>query len=100
MSRYMLSYDVQAVTPSPYGPLIEALAAEEWHPWIKSGNGRFYRLPNTTFVGEFVTRDDAKAAFFRAVQVASREIGRSIMVEKWIVATYLDATFDSDRTAT
>ena len=98
MPKFIASYDLTSMTPSPHSEFITQSRKLGWLPWILSRNDLWYRLPNTTLVGTFATREAAVAALKQARENASAEIGKKIVMEKWIVAEYSGASFDSDET--
>lgn len=97
MTRYLISYDLKKTNPQPYEEVLEQAAKVGWTVWIFAPNkNKWYRLPNTTLVGEFDNRDAAKKAFDTAIQGAAKSLGISITVEKYFLADYSGAQFDSD----
>lgn len=96
MPKYIACYDLEDVSPSPYSTFLTAAVVKGWNLRIEGGDGKKYRLPNTTLVGTFDSRDAAVQALKDAHAAAEREIKRSFNRPKWIVATYTDSTFNSD----
>lgn len=97
MTDYIVTYDLTNSTPSPYGTMLDEAEKLGWSRWIWGPtNKKWLRLPNTTLIGEFATQADAKKAFDDAVAATAREIGRKVTVEKFILAAYGGATYNSD----
>jgi hypothetical protein len=97
MPTFIATYDLKETRPDPHQTFIEKAETHGWSAWIK-GNGKWYRLPNTTLEGTFDTRDAAVAALKAARTDTEKEIGIAVTMEKWIVAQYGTATFNSDET--
>ena len=98
MPNYIATYDLKKTNPEPYGAFLEAAESLGWNTWIKSDGGEWYRLPNTTLEGEFKDIDAATHAFHAIKPSAEASLGRTITVEKFIVAQYSTAKFNSDET--
>lgn len=99
MPKYIASYDLEDTNPSPYDAFIEAAEKKGWFPWVWSGTyQKWYRLPNTTLIGEFETRAKAVEALKAAHSKAQSVIRRPFKMSKWIVANYTAASFSSDET--
>jgi len=98
MPRFIASYDLNEKN-SPHYEYLSAAEKHGWSLWVLASNDKWYRLPNTTLVGEFDTHDAAVAAFKAIKATAEAELGASITVEKWFVAAYTTNTFNSDQTA-
>ncbi len=99
MPKFIASYDLENTYPSPYGPFLEAAEAFGWFPWIKSSSGKWYRLPNTTLIGDFSDLEAAVAAL-RATRAATEDaIGTQLRIQKWIVSERLASKFESDEIA-
>jgi hypothetical protein len=100
MTRYIACYDLKETRPDPHASYLTAAEANGWSPWLFASDKKWYRLPNTTLVGEFTNRDAAVASFKAIKSAAEKTLARTITVEKWIVADYTAATFASDETST
>jgi hypothetical protein len=61
-------------------------------------NDQWYRLPNTTLAGVFDTTALAEAALEKTRAATEKAIGITVTIEKWIVAEYSSARFNSDQT--
>lgn len=96
MPKFIATYDLTNTTPNPYTEFIKQAGKLGWSSWILSSKDIWYRLPNTTLIGTFPTRDAASAALKKACDNTSAELGKAVTMEKWIVAEYSGATFDSD----
>lgn len=98
MPRFIASYDLNEKN-SPHYEFIAAAEKHGWSLWIKASDDKWYRLPNTTLVGEFTNQETAVEAFKAIKPTAESELGGSITIEKWIVANYTVANFNSDQIA-
>lgn len=98
MAKYIASYDLEDTDPSPYNVFLEAAAENGWSPWIQGKLDKWYRLPNTTLVGEFLSLDDAVDALRQARISAEKSIGVRLNMPKWIVSERAVAKFTSDET--
>lgn len=96
MPKYIACYDLENVSPSPYSAFLTAAVMKGWSLRIEGADGNKYRLPNTTLIGSFDSRDAAVQALKEAHAAAEKEIEKSFKRPKWIVASYTDATFYSD----
>lgn len=96
MATFILSYDLRKTTPDPHAKFIEAAVKNGWMPWILSGDNVWYQLPNTTLVGDFATEQDAVRALESTRSATQAQIGGQVILEKWIIAQYASARFDSD----
>lgn len=96
MTDYVISYDLKRTNPDPHTKFLEQAGKVGWRAWILASDGYWYRLPNTTLIGEFINRAAAKAAFDKAVAVTAVEIGIPVTVEKFFLAAYSEALIDSD----
>ncbi len=95
MPTFIATYDLNNRN-SPHEKFRDAALRNDWQIWILSSDKKWYRLPNTTLVGTFSNRDAAVAAFKAIQPDAEQQLGSKITVEKWIVAEYSGATFNSD----
>jgi hypothetical protein len=100
MTRFIACYDLKETRPDPHSDYLAAAEGERWYAWLQGSDQKWYRLPNTTLVGEFSNREAAVAAFKAIKPAAEKTLGKAITVEKWIVADYSAATFNSDETTT
>lgn len=100
MTFYVMSYDIKKTIPDPYGEFLNRADKLGWKVWVWAPSvKRWYRLPNTTLVGEFTNRDAAAIAFDNAVSNTSAALGIPVTVEKFFLAAYSESFFDSDVTA-
>lgn len=98
MPIFLASYDLKETTPDPHTVFLKKAVEQGWKLWILSSDNKWYRLPNTTLEGTFPDRPAAITALKAAQAATEREIGRAVTMEKWIVAEYSGATFNSDVT--
>lgn len=99
MPRFVISYDLEDTHPDPHSELLKHAEAFGWSVWIYApATSTWYRLPNTTLLGEFPSRESAKQAFDGAVETTRASIGKC-KVTKYFVAGYDGATFNSDETS-
>lgn len=97
MADYIAVYDLEEMNPSPYGEFIDQASMKGWTPWIWGPkNGKFLRLPNTTLIGEFSNSAAAKNAFDEAVSATTAELGRKVVVEKFVLGSFTATSFYSD----
>ncbi len=96
MATFIASYDLKETNPSPHSKFLEHARNNGWQLWILSSANEWYRLPNTTLVGTFANEDAAVAALKKTRTDTQSELGRTVTMEKWIVAEYGAASFDSD----
>ena len=95
MASFIAAYDL-GEAHSPHSAFLKAAKNLGWEPWIQASSDKWYRLPNTTLKGTFSTTDAAVTAFKGIKAPAERDLGYSITIEKWIVAEYTTARFNSD----
>ena len=69
-----------------------------WEYWILSDKDVWYRLPNTTIVGDFADMTAARKAFDDAVAATALDIKKPVVVEKSITVQYTVSRFTSDVT--
>lgn len=96
MPKFIATYDLTNTSPSPYTAYRDAAIELGWAVWILGSNDVWYRLPNTTLVGTFDNMDAADKAFDAIKPAAEKKLGRSITVEKHILANYTSSRFASD----
>lgn len=99
MPLFIACYDLNEKN-SPHSEFLAAADDLGWSTWIKGSDGKWHRLPNTTLEGTFPDRDAAVKAFKAIKPAAEKKLGKTIVVEKWIVAHYSNATFSSDESTT
>lgn len=99
MPRHIAVYDIADTSPDPHAEFIAQADKLGWSTWVWApAKNKWYKLPNTTLVGEFVNRDAAKSAFDAAVK-ATRASKGNVKLEKYFIADYGSSTFDSDVTS-
>lgn len=97
MADYIAVYDLQDMNPSPYGEFIAQAEQRGWQRWIWGPkNKKWLKLPNTTLIGEFENGEAAKAAFDQSVAATTKSLGRQVIVEKYLIAVYHSAQYNSD----
>lgn len=98
MAKYIATYDLTNTTPHPYTAFRDAALKLGWAVWVLASNGYWYRLPNTTLIGEFATLDAAEKAFDAIKPAAEKALGRAITVEKMFIAEYVASRVNSNET--
>jgi len=99
MARYIAVYDIADTNPDPHSEFITQGEKLGWVTWVWAPTlQKWYKLPNTTLIGDFADRDAAKAAFNGAAKAARAEKGK-LTIEKYFIADYGSGVFDSDVTA-
>lgn len=97
MTLYLATYDLQETTPKPHGEFLQQAIKNGWQAWILSSDRVWYRLPNTTLMGEFPSLDAATNALeaTRAATAAALKI--PVTMEKWIISQTTVSKFNSDQ---
>lgn len=95
-TSFVVTYDLKETNPKPHGEFINQAAKLGWSPWILSDNGTWYRLPNTTLVGEFLDVAAAEKAFLLARTATQTALGVTVTLEKWIISVRGASRFVSD----
>lgn len=96
-SKFVVCYDLTNSRPSPYSEFLDQAEKRGWSRWFWLASERhFYRLPNTTLVGDFNSRDEADKAFDEAVAATAKAIGVKVNVEKYFLTNYSGALIASD----
>lgn len=96
MDDYLITYDLENGSPSPYKPFLSA-AETEGLLYVWKGSTYVNRLTNTTVWGRFVNADAANDAFEKALAAASRKVGYTINQEKRVTTMMIAATVLSDK---
>ncbi len=96
MPTYIASYDVKETNPDPHSAFLKQAVAHGWRLWILSSENVWYRLPNTTLEGTFASLAEAESALKSTRAATELEMGRTVTMNKWIVAEYSNARFNSD----
>lgn len=97
MSSFIATYDLKETNPDGHSIFLKHARRHGWNYWIQADDDAlWYRLPNTTLEGSFSTREDALSALRATLSAAETELGRQLIMTKWIVADYNRATFNSD----
>ena len=97
MPDYLVTYDLRETRPDPHGEFIVQAEARGWavYKWGPQSK-KWFRLPNTTLVGEFTDFDTAKAAFDAVKPATEAALGVTVTVEKYILVAYGPHRFNSD----
>ncbi|WP_455872873.1 hypothetical protein [Rhizobium yanglingense] len=96
MARYIAVYDIADTHRDPHAAFIAQAEKLGWSTWVWALTAKkWYKLPNTSLIGDFQDRDAAQAAFNAAAKAARAEKGE-LTVEKYFIADWGSATFDSD----
>ena len=96
MPKYIACYDIAETDPDSQAELIQQADITGWSTWIWAPNAsKWYQLPNTTLIGEFANSEIARAAFDKAI-AATKLAMRGLTLEKYFIADYGLAVFDSD----
>lgn len=98
MTTYIVTYDIKETSPDPHATFLEQARKNNWNYWILSSANVWYRLPNTTLVGNFQTMDAAEKAFEATRVATAKVVGKAVTIEKFIIAEYGAARFNSDVT--
>jgi hypothetical protein len=96
MTTFIASYDLKEINPDPHSTFLAESRKRGWNYWILGSNDVWYRLPNTTLVGDFSDLSSAETALEATRAATEVQIGRLVTMEKWIVAQYSTARFNSD----
>ncbi|WP_018900408.1 hypothetical protein [Rhizobium sp. 2MFCol3.1] len=95
MPKFIACYDLNERN-NPHSEFLKAAYDLGWSVWIKDSGGEWNKLPNTTLKGTFTDSDAAVKAFKDIKPAAEKKLGKSITIEKWVVANYSSATLHSD----
>ncbi|MBR0860922.1 hypothetical protein ACVIWV_006027 [Bradyrhizobium diazoefficiens] len=96
MPRFIASYDLKETRPDPHEHFLTNAIECGWSPWIVDDDTLF-TLPNTTLQGSFVDQTQAVAALNAARAETEKELGITVIMEKWIVAqSVINPAFDSN----
>jgi hypothetical protein len=96
MTTFIASYDLKETNPDPHSTFLAESRKRGWNYWILGSNNIWYRLPNTTLVGDFSNVAAAEAALESTRAATEVQMGRVVTMEKWVVADYSSARFNSD----
>jgi len=96
MPTFIATYDLKETSPDPHSKFLAQAGNFCWKLWILSSANEWFRLPNTTLEGTFDTMDTAVTALQATRAATEQEMGRSVTMEKWIVAQHNSAQFNSD----
>lgn len=93
MPNVLLTYDIKQSTSTIHKELKDHLIKTyKYSEYIQGGNGKWYKLPNTTLRKNNITQGDAAKEF----KDGCSAVGATY--EKYIAAEYSGATFNSDVT--
>lgn len=96
MTTFVATYDLKETTPRPHTEFINQAGKLGWSTWILSEAGTWYRLPNTTLVGDFADLAAAERAFLATRSATQAVLGGNVILEKWIIAVRGACRFASD----
>lgn len=96
MDDFLITYDLENGSPSPYKPFLTAAEAEGLL-YVWKGTTYVNRLTNTTVWGRFADADAANDAFKRALDAASRKVGYTIDLEKRVTTSMGSSSVISDK---
>ena len=96
MATFIATYDLKWSQTTPYSEFKEQAQKLGWASWILAGNRKWYKLPNTTLEGTFASMEAAEKAFLAIAGATAAATGRIVEVEKWIIAEYSSARFNSN----
>jgi len=86
MPTFIASYDLKEARPDPHEHFLTNAIEYGWFPWILDHDDTLFTLPNTTLEGSFVDQTQAVAALNAARIETEKELGITVMMEKWIVS--------------
>jgi exonuclease I len=98
MPNYLASYDLKETNPDPHSTFLAESRKRGWNYWVLSSSNTWYRLPNTTLVGNFDSMSAAEKALEDTRVATAAAIGRAVTMEKWIIVGYSQSRFNSDVT--
>ena len=96
MTRFVVTYDLKNTSPSPYAAFRAEAEKLKWETTIKDNSDKIWRLPNTTLIGTFPTKDAALAAFLAIEPATNKTLDTKINVEKHFIASYTAGSFGSN----
>ena len=82
MANFVATYDLKWSQTTPYTEFKDQAQKLGWNSWILAGNGKWYKLPNTTLVGTFVNMEAAEKAFLAIAGATAAATGKVVDVEK------------------
>jgi hypothetical protein len=95
MTDFAISYDLKAGNPSPHKAFLDA-AESEGLLYVWKGQSYVNRLPNTTIWGVFDNREEANAAFSRALATATAVLGYKVTMTKRLTCEFTNGIVNSD----
>ncbi|TAV48428.1 hypothetical protein ELI30_09005 [Rhizobium leguminosarum] len=97
MPDYIAVYDLKSTNPDPYSMFIAEASKKGWSAFMWGPQAQqWFHLPNTTLVGQFQSRQAAVQAFHATTAATAAAIKIPVTVEKFLIAGYHDAEFNSD----
>lgn len=101
MPNFVATYDLRTTPVDPHSEFLRQAPIHGWSLWVFGTRRRlWYRLPNTTIVGEFDDIAAAKRAFRATVGSTRAALRSPVVVEKHFLAEYVASSFTSDVTRT
>ncbi|TPK42290.1 MULTISPECIES: hypothetical protein [unclassified Mesorhizobium] len=97
MAKFLVTYDLKNTTPSPYVAFRDAAIKLGWAVWQLTSDGNWYRLPNTTLIGEFPDMAAADKSFDAIKPAAEKVLGHPITLEKEFLVLYSGSLILSDQ---
>ena len=96
MPMFLASYDLKETNPDPHAIFLKQATTQGWKLWVLGGTNVWYRLPNTTLDGTFANMAAAESALEATRAATEKEMNRAVTMNKWIIAEYGSARFNSD----
>ncbi len=99
MTLLVVCYDLKTINPDPHDEFLDQADVLGWASkvWIPSRK-QWYKLPDTTLVGDFANRAAATAAFDAAKTATGTAIGRRVTVAKRFLAARRRSSLKKGRT--
>lgn len=96
MATFIATYDLKWSTETPYTEFQNQAVKHGWRLWILADNNVWYRLPNTTLVGEFSDIAAAEKALQDTRAATASSTGKTVEMTKWIISVRGASRFGSD----
>lgn len=96
MTTFIATYDLRNTNPGPHSEFLAQAEKNGWQLWILGSNSEWYRLPNTTLIGDFADKTIAVAALKKTRADTEQQLGVTVTMEKWIVTVRGASSFHSD----
>ncbi|GAA2821501.1 hypothetical protein EDC40_10361 [Aminobacter aminovorans] len=98
MPKFIVTYDLPDSipnSPDPHATFLEEARKLDWDYWILV-NHVWYRLPNTTLIGQFSDIAAATASFHAIEAATTKALRRTVKADKFFVANYITSRLSSD----